>query len=146
MNPSKKTARILEDVTINVKIKLSALWIAVTFLYVYADIFTFFQTGIIEEIITGKVIGIQINQVFLLGTGMLMAIPPVMIFLSLILKSKVNRWVNIILSIIHMGIIIGTQFIPGGKVWAYYVIYNILEFGFHLLIVLYAWKWPEKEG
>jgi len=30
----KKTARILEDVKINVKIKLSALWVAVMFLYI----------------------------------------------------------------------------------------------------------------
>ncbi len=34
-NSNIKTARILEDVKINVKIKLSALWVAVMFLYIY---------------------------------------------------------------------------------------------------------------
>jgi len=34
MNTNKKTPRILEDVKINVKMKLSALWVAVMFLYV----------------------------------------------------------------------------------------------------------------
>jgi len=146
MDSNRKTTRILEDVKINVKIKLSVLWISATFLYVYADIFTFFQTGIIEEIITGKVLGMQINQAFLLGMGILMVIPPVMVFLSLILKSKVNRWVNIIVSIIHIGIIIGFQFMPAEKVWAYYVVYNTLEFVLHLLIVWYAVKWPKQEA
>ena len=35
MNSEKKTATILEDVKINVKIKLSALWVALMFLYVW---------------------------------------------------------------------------------------------------------------
>jgi hypothetical protein len=147
MNSNRKAASLLEDVKIDVKIKLSALWIAVTFLYVYADIISFFRKEMIEEILTGEVAGIQINQIFLFGAGILMAIPAVMIFLSLILKAKANRWVNIILSIIYICIIILLQFMPGkGEVWAYYAFYNILELGLHLLIVLYAWKWPEQEA
>ena len=42
------TKRILEDVKVNVKWKISALWIAMMFLYVYADIFGFSQPGAIE--------------------------------------------------------------------------------------------------
>ena len=38
MNLNRKTATILEDVKINVKIKLAALWVALMFLYIYADI------------------------------------------------------------------------------------------------------------
>ena len=147
MASDRSTARIFEDVKIDVKTKLSALWIAVTFLYVYADITTFFRKEIIEGILAGEVAGIQITQALLFGTGILMAIPAVMVFLCLILKPKANRWVNIILSIFHMCLIIFLQFMPGeGEVWAYYVFYNVLEFGLHLLIVLYAWKWPAHEA
>jgi len=46
MNTNKKTTE-LEDVKINVKIKLSALWVAVMFLYVYADVRGFYETGFI---------------------------------------------------------------------------------------------------
>ena len=145
MNSDTMTTEMV-DVKIDVKLKLSALWIAVTFLYVYADIVTFFRKGIIEGIIAGEVAGIQITQTFLLGTGVLMTIPAVMVFLSLILKAKANRWVNIILSAIYICIIIFLQFMPGeGEVWAYYVFYNALELGLHLLIVMYAWKWPKQE-
>ena len=144
MNSNKKTVE-MEDVKINVKIKLAALWVAVMFIYVYADIKTFFQTGLIEQIIAGEVAGIEITQAFLFGAAILMSIPAVMIFLSLTLKPKANRLVNIILSILHIGLIIALQFMPA-EVWAYYVYYNFLEIVFHLLIVWYAWKWPKQEG
>ena len=35
MNSDKKTARILEDVNVNVKMKISALWVASMFLFIY---------------------------------------------------------------------------------------------------------------
>jgi hypothetical protein len=94
MNTNKKTTE-LEDVKINVKIKLSALWVAVMFLYVYADVRGFYETGFIEGVIAGDAGGFQITQVFLLVSAILMAVPSVMVFLSLTLKAKVNRWVNI---------------------------------------------------
>ncbi len=34
MNINKKTTRILEDVKVNVKIKLSALWVSLTLIYI----------------------------------------------------------------------------------------------------------------
>ena len=147
MNSSRRAARIFEDVKVDVKIKLSALWVAVLFLYAYADLVTLFRGDIVEQIIAGEVVGIEINQLFLFGTGALMAIPAVMIFLCLILKPGANRWVNMILTVLHMGLLVSLQFMPGeGEVWAYVVLYNVLEFGAHLLILLYAWKWPVHEA
>ena len=39
------TAKRLEDMKIDIKIKLSALWIALMFLYTYADILGFYAPG-----------------------------------------------------------------------------------------------------
>ncbi|MCJ7814202.1 MAG: DUF6326 family protein, partial [Candidatus Atribacteria bacterium] len=75
MNSEKKTATILEDVKINIKIKLSALWATVMFIYLYVDIFGFFKPGVIEDAIAGKVWTFQITQVWLLGVIILMTIP-----------------------------------------------------------------------
>jgi len=63
MNSEEKTATILEDVKINVKIKLAALWLTVNLLYLYVDIYSFFRPGIIEGAIAGEVSGFQITQV-----------------------------------------------------------------------------------
>ncbi len=144
MNSEKKTATILEDVKINVKIKLSALWVAVMLCYLYGDIFGLYKPGLIEEIIAGKVAGIQITQVWLLGVVILMAIPSVMVFLSVTLKAKANRWVNIILGIVYTVVMLYTMLMP--EVWTYYIFLGIVEVVLTALIVWYAWKWPKQEG
>ena len=70
MKPNKNAASTFEDVKINVKIKLSALWIAVMFLYVYADFKALLQPGLIELIIAGELlISIKITQELLFGAA-----------------------------------------------------------------------------
>ena len=54
MDSNKKNAGILEDQKVNVKFKLSALWVSVMLCYVYGDIFTFNAPGIVEKIIAGE--------------------------------------------------------------------------------------------
>ncbi|MHA1996117.1 MAG: DUF6326 family protein [Candidatus Hodarchaeales archaeon] len=137
----------LEDVQINVKIKLSALWAAMMFCYVYADVFGFYIPGFISEIIAGEApVGSQLS---LLGAAILMVIPSVMVFLSLTLKAKVNRWANIIVGIVYTGVNFLVNFLldlislePN----AYYILYAIVEVVLTVLIVWYAWKWPTQEG
>ncbi len=63
-------------------------------LFAYGDIFGFYRTGLIEGIIAGKVSGFQINQGFLVGSSLYIAIPCLMVFLSLVLRPDVNRWAN----------------------------------------------------
>jgi hypothetical protein len=146
MNTNKKTARILEDVRVNVKIKLSALWVTVMFCYAYGDILGFMKPGAIEHYIKGiGATGSPMTQVTMLGIAISMAIPSVMVFLSLTLKPKVNRWANIILGIVY------TCFIPlsmliATSVSAYYIFLGIVEVVLTALIVWYAWKWPKQEG
>jgi len=146
MNSNRKTARVLEDVKINVKMKLSALWVALVFFYLYNDVITFFRGDIIEEVIAGDIGGIQISQPFLFAMAALMAIPIFMVFLSLTLKAKVNRWVNIILGIFHAGVLLTSILLGPGETWAYYALYMIFEAVFMALIVGYAWKWPKQEA
>ena len=138
------TRKTLQDDKVNVKIILAALWVAVMFIYVYADIKTLFQPEIPEQIISGIVGGMTINQSFLFAAAILMSIPPIMILLSLILKPSINRWVNIIVSFLHILLIIITRFVPG-KIWYYYIYYQSIEAIFHSLIIWYAWRWPVQE-
>ena len=136
--------KTLQNEKVNIKIILAALWIAVMFIYVYADIKTLFQPEIPEQIISGIVAGMTINQSFLFTAAILMSIPAIMIVLSLILKPSINRRVNIIVSFLHIVLIIITRFVPG-KIWYYYIYYQSIEAIFHLLIIWYAWRWPIEE-
>ncbi|MHA2332568.1 MAG: DUF6326 family protein [Candidatus Hodarchaeales archaeon] len=137
----------LVDAKINVKIKLSALWVTMMLLYLYADVFGFYIPGYIEKIIAGEApVGSQLS---LLGAAILMVIPSVMVFLSLTLKAKANRWTNIIVGIVYTVVNILVNFLielislePN----AYYILIAIVEAVLTALIVWYAWKWPTQEG
>ena len=133
---------VLEDVKINVKIKLSILWATLMFIYIYVDIFRFFQPGEIQNILAGKVWEFNITQTWALSAMIMMTIPIIMVFLSLALKAKVNRWINIILGALHIIIAIANVI---GETWAYYIFGGIVEVALCSLIVMYAWKWPTQE-
>ena len=69
-------------------------------------------------------------------------VPPIlMIFLSLTLKAKLNRLVNIIVGIVYslVGVDIVFQASNAG-----YVVYGIVEAALTALIAWYAWKWPKQ--
>jgi len=142
MNSETKSATILEDMKINVKIKLSALWVTVNLLYLYVDVYSYYKPGIIEKIMAGEVAftGIEVTQAFLLVVIILMTIPSIMVFLSLILPAKANRWTNIIVGIFEIIFVIGATI---GETWAYYIFGSIVEVVLLSLIVWYAWKWSK---
>ena len=142
MNTINKAAET-ENLKINVKIKLSALWAAMMLLYIYADIFSLFRPGEIEEMIDGRMGPFPVTQASLLVASILMIIPAVMVFLSLTLKPTVNRWANITLGLLYSVVNISNLI---GETWAYYIFFGIVEIVLTLLIISYAWKWAIPEG
>jgi hypothetical protein len=78
-----------------VKIKLSGLWVALMLTYLLGDVLRIFS----GDFNAGEISGMEITQVMYLGMAILMVIPVVMVFLSLALPYKANRWANIILAI-----------------------------------------------
>lgn len=134
---------VLEDVRISVRHKISALWIAVLFLYAYGDIFGFFRTGTIKDVMGGKVSGIEITQGFLLAVSVYIAIASAMVFLSLVLRPRVNRWTNIVLPILYIVSIVGTCI---GETWAFYFFTSAAESVLLALIIWHAWTWPRQEA
>ncbi|MFX0203758.1 MAG: DUF6326 family protein [Candidatus Hodarchaeota archaeon] len=137
----------MEDMKINlsalvVKIKLSALWVAAMFCYLYADVLVLLVPGILEELVAGEVGGMQITQAFLYASALIMVPPIVMIFLSLTLSYPVNRWANIILGIVYTGIILGMLLMDPSVP---YLVYGSVEVVLTALIVWYAWKWSKPE-
>ena len=140
----KTNSRILEEMKINTKIKLSSLWIALMFCYTYADILGFYAPGNLEELISGEIAGIQMTQGMLLGSAVLMIGPTLMIVLSLLLKAKANRLVNIVAGFLFLMVLPGTLFT--GRNPAYYVLFAAVKAVLLVLIVWQAWRWPKKES
>ena len=142
MNTNSKTTQ-MEDEKINLKMKLSALWVALMLLYIYADILSLFKPGLIEKMMEGLMGPFPVTQGSLLTASVLMIIPAVMVFLSLTLRPKVNRWANIILGVLYTFVNISNVI---GETWIYYISFVVVEIALTLLIVGYAWKWRNPEG
>nr|WP_315156158.1 hypothetical protein [uncultured Flavobacterium sp.] len=75
----------LEDFRINIKIKLAVIWTSVTFLYIYGDYFELYVPNKLSIIINGK--NMLDNPVKLFLASVLLAVPSLMICLSILLKS-----------------------------------------------------------
>jgi uncharacterized protein DUF6326 len=138
---SMSTSRILEDGRVGVRLKISALWIAMLFLFAYGDIFGFFAPGHIEEILGGEISGITITQAFLFSVAVYVAIASVMVFLTLVLRPSVTRWMNIVLPILYVISIVASAIGES----AYFIFLSITEAALLLLVVWYAWTWPTQE-
>ena len=130
----------LEDRKVPVKLKLSALWTSAMFCYIYADYFELFKPGKLERIIAGNGPLGQTTQGGLVVASLVLAIPSVMIFLSVALKATVNRRVNIIVGTLYTVIIMFTA----SRNWAFMKLYGVIEIVLTGLVVWYAWKWPRQ--
>lgn len=143
MNTNKNTSKTLDDDRVNVKIVLAGLWASLMFIYVYVDIFDFYKLGEIEHIIAGNLGPFSITQKALVMALVLMLFPTLMVFLSLVLKAKANRWVNIIVGFAYILVAIGNII---GETWAFYIFGSVVEIVLLTLIIGYAWKWPKQEA
>ena len=141
MISQKVSQKALEDIKVNVKLKLAALWASFMFLYIYVDYFGFYKPGYIEDVIAGKVWKLDISQAFLLGALASVAIPALMIFLSVALPARANRWTNIIVAAVYIPF---TLFNLVGEAWNYMIFGAAVEVVLLLLIICYAWQWPKR--
>lgn len=143
-NSIMKNISNLQDFNIHVKFKLSALWIATMFCYVYGDFFTLFVPGRIENLMSGNSGVGSTSPIKLLLFAMLMTIPSVMIFLSLALKANVNRWMSLIIGTLFTLIMILVVSTSLGEWMIFYTYLGVVEIILTSLVVWFAWRWPKE--
>lgn len=142
MNISKIPEKTQEETKVSLKHKLTALWISFVFLYIYVDYFHLYMPSKIEDILKGRVFEFEITQGFLLIALASVTIPALMIFLSVILSSKINRFVNITIATAYIPY---TLFNLAGEAWMHMVFAAIVEVILLCLIIYYARKLPNVD-
>jgi hypothetical protein len=121
-------------IVVDVKMKLSGLWIALMLTYLLGDVLRIFS----GDFSAGEIGSIQVGQAMYLGMAVLMVIPIVMVLLSLTLPYKANRWANIIIAILLFGLnLVGLPTYPS----LYDKFLIVVGLAFNVLTVWYAWKW-----
>ena len=122
-----------------IRIKLSGLWTALILTYLLGDVLRIFS----GDFVPGEMGGMQITQGMYLGLAILLLIPIIMVFLSLVLKYRANRWTNLVLAAFFFVFnLFGLPTYP--SLYDQFLI--IVGLVFNGLTFWYAWKWPEPES
>lgn len=136
------TRTTFEDVKINIKIKLAALWTSLMFCYVYGDFFSLFVPGRIQRLMEGNSGAGETTPVTILSYAILLALPSLMIVLSVILKARINRLLNIFAGIFFTLVMVLVTITSLGEWMIFYTFLGIVEIILTCTIVWQAIKWP----
>ena len=125
---------------VNVRVKISALWASMLFVFAYVDLFSLYRADFRADLEGGKIAGFTINQSFLLGTTIYIVVASLMVFLALVLGSRICRIINVVLGIVYALTIIAGAI---GE-WNYYILGSAVETALLAVIIYYAWTWPKE--
>lgn len=134
----------LETFTINIRTQLSAIWTAVMFCYIYGDYFELYVPGKTEGLVNGQNMLNSPAKLFL--ATVILTIPALMIFLSLLLRPRLAKWLNISVGSFFtlFTLLVGLSSISEWK--AFYVFLALLESILTATIVVLSWKWPRMKA
>jgi hypothetical protein len=130
----------LADAPVPIRVKLSALWASVMFLYIYGDYFDLYKPGKLASMLAGRTPVGPTTQGMLVVFAVMMTIPSVMVFLSLVLKPAFARVTNIAFGILYSLIIVGTML----GAWTFTMVLGVVEIVLTLAVAWTAWKWPRE--
>lgn len=123
---------------IETKTLLSTLWVVVMINMLKADILSLNIPGAAAEL--ARTAGDTPIPLLMLGGAVIMEISTLMILFSRVLTYRLNRWANIIVSLITIAFVVG-----GGASYPHYLFIATVEVVCLLLIVWFAWKWRKPE-
>jgi uncharacterized paraquat-inducible protein A len=132
--------KTFSDHSVHVKFKLAALWTAITFCYVYGDLFGFFRQATVADIVNGNA-GYISTQAGLLVSALVISMPCLMPFLCLVMRPKTNRMANLMLGPFYTLVVCATV----AHAWMYYLFLSAIEVALSILVVFYAWTWPPSK-
>jgi len=112
------------------RVMFFTLWTFASLNFIYADVVTLFDKTVVTNISQGT----------LLAFAVLVETAFAMVLLSRILKYRANRWANIIVGAVNTVAVIASLLVTTPAL--YYLFFATIEIATTLLIIWYAWTWP----
>ena len=117
----------------NTKNLLSATWVVFTLIYLYDDVLRIYSGDLAKSMSN-----MNLNQGVWLGIAILMLMPILMVFLTLVLPQPVSRWANIGVAVFFFLFnLLGLPTYPS----LYDKFLLAASLVFNGITVWYAWKW-----
>lgn len=129
----------LESYRAPTPLKLALLWATLMFLYIYNDYFSLYRPGEIAGMMAGRIgpLG-EATEGVLVGVSLMLAIPALMIALSVLLPAAASRWLNVGFGAIYT--VIEALTLTADAL--FYRIVVVMEIAVTLTIVTLALRWP----
>jgi hypothetical protein len=127
--------------SIDIRPRLSALWIVTMFIYAYVDIFSLMRADFLDALLDGEIINtpLKVSQTFLIFAVVYIAPASLMVYLSLSLRPPANRKANMIVALVYLVTILLSCI---GESWLYYLFGSSIEVVLLLMIARLAFCWP----
>ena len=136
----------LTNPQIPVQAKLAAAWTSLMFLVIYIDYYHLYQPGEIDLIRGGVIFEFDISGSLMSIFFVIIAIPALMIMLSMTLPARVNRVTNLVVASLYIPAV-GMNFLGSLPDYAFYY---ALTIGVEVLILAFilraAWTWPRTHS
>jgi len=132
------------DTPVDIKFKLSALWISMMFVFAYVDIFGLMRAEFLEGLLAGEIVNtpFAVNQGFLIFAVVYILPASLMVYFSLTLSPRINRRTNMIVAAVYAVTIAGGCI---GETWIFYLLGSAVELVLLAMIARLAWRWPTVE-
>lgn len=132
----------LDDRQVPVQAKLAAAWTSFMFLYIYVDLFNLYKPGVVDGILNGLIWKFDVSSTLLTIFLVSVAIPALMVVLSMTLPARVNRATNLVVASL---LIPYSMFNAAGATWEWAAFYGI-SIGLEVLLLAFilraTWTWP----
>lgn len=117
-----------------VRIYLSALWASLMLIYLLGDVIRIF----VGDFIPGEINGAKVTSTMAMGIAVLMLLPILMVFLSLVLPYPMIRWLTFLVAgFFFLFNLLGLPGYPG----AYDRFLLFVSLIFNAMTIWYAWHW-----
>jgi hypothetical protein len=128
--------------TVDTRLKIAALWIAMLFIFAYVDLFSLYRPDVRAELEAGRLFAFDVSQTFLFFTTLYIVLPSFMIYLTLVMPRGINRVLNVALAAVYAVTIVGSAV---GE-WGYFVLGSAAEAVLLGAVVYHASTWRESAG
>lgn len=136
------SANPLDNPPVSVQAKLAVAWTSLMGLVIYIDYLHLYQPGEIDDIRGGFIFAFDISGTLISIFFMFIAIPALMVMLSMTLPARGNRATNLIVALLYIPAV-GMNFLGAPSDYAFYY---ALTIGVEVLILAFilrtAWTWP----
>lgn len=132
----------LDSPPIPVQTRLAAAWTSFMFLYIYVDYFHLHKPGVIDDLRAGVVFEFDVSPTLLTAMLASVAVPALMVMLSVTLPAPVNRATNLVAATLYIPYSVVNA---AGETWQWAGFYGLsigLEVLLMAVVLRSAWTWP----